>query len=580
MTSNGRRNWQTKPANPDLERQLADDLRLPRILARVLSSYDFRDADEARLYLDPKLKDVADPSGIPGMDHAVARIRRAILNKERILVFGDYDVDGITAAAVMVLVLRRLGAANVVAALPDRRGEGYGLSVDALRQRLKTDAPGLIVTVDCGITAVDAVQYARSAGVDVIITDHHEPGPVVPKAAIAVLNPKMGASPRLKTLAGVGVAFKLCHALVKEARRTGARDAGLDLRDYLDIVALGTVADIVPLMDENRILVRHGLDRINSAPSMAWREIRRVASIRGPVNAGHLGFYVAPRLNAAGRMASADQALELFLTENQARCGAIADALDLANRERQSVEARIFDEAVAMVDGAFDPERHFALVVSSRTWHPGVIGIVASRLVQRYHRPAIVIAVQENGCGRGSSRSIAGFNMLSALGECRDMLEEWGGHEMAAGFTIRQENIERFRAQFGATAARELKDKNLAPVLAISAWIDLRDVTQDNYAAIERMSPFGQDNPRPVFAARGVEIASAPRVVGKNNLRLEVGGAGLKLNAVAFNQADRLCGRDGPLARGAKADIAFHIKQDSFNGENRLELNILDCQSG
>ncbi|MDO9542087.1 MAG: single-stranded-DNA-specific exonuclease RecJ [Kiritimatiellia bacterium] len=560
--------WKTKSADADFTAQLAAELRLPPLLARVLSGYGFGNLESAAKFLNPKLKDVSDPFLIPQMEAAVLRIWRAVETKENILVYGDYDVDGIAGTVLLVQVLRRLGAGGVVPALPDRLNEGYGFSIAALQRSLAQTKPGLIITVDCGITAVESAEYVKKKGIDLIVTDHHEPGKSLPPA-VAIVNPKLGAAESLKILAGVGVAFKLCHALLKHGKMKGFPSADFDLKEYLDLVALGTVADVVPLLDENRIFVRHGLAKLNSSDSPAWRALKEVAALNGCLDTYHLAFRIAPRLNAAGRLDTAETALELFLTEDENRAKVIARKLDEANRERQVIEAKILEEAIAEIDDYFKPDIHYGIVVGRRSWHVGVIGIVASRLAGKYLRPVIVIGFDESGNGRGSARSIAGYNILDGLSVCQNLLTAWGGHAMAAGMELNEKNYMQFKRLFNQAAEGELKGKNLAPALAVNAWIKLADISDENFKALERLAPFGQNNLKPVFAARGVKISAPPRVVGKNHLRFTVSEGKNRLNAIAFNLA-------GQKVPEGLVDIAFHIKMNSFNGAENLELNVLD----
>ncbi|MFC1454397.1 single-stranded-DNA-specific exonuclease RecJ [Verrucomicrobiota bacterium] len=486
--------WQTKDSDDNFTRLLIAKLKLPPILAKILSGYNFADPESVTKFLDPKLKDVSDPFTIPQMDAAVRRIWRAIAAKENIMVFGDYDVDGIVSTVLLVKILLRLGAKNVIPCLPDRLEEGYGFSVTSLERCLRPIKPDLIITVDCGITAHESADYVKKSGIDLIITDHHEPAGDLPHA-LAVINPKIGKSDSLKILAGVGVAFKLCHALLKHGRKEKESSAGFDLKEYLDLVAAGTVADVVPLTDENRIFVRHGLVRINMAGPSAWQKIKEVAALKGKLDAYHLAYCIAPRLNAAGRLYSAKTALELFLTDDEKRAGIIARKLDETNRERQSIEKRILKEAIAEIDGYFDPDVYYGIVAGRRSWHVGVIGIVASRLKARYNRPVVVIGFDEQGKGRGSGRSIAGCNILNALNGCRDALIGFGGHELAAGLDIDDNKLEEFRVLFNTAAEHELKGKNTAQVITVNEWIQLSDVSYENFNALEKLSPFGQMNP-------------------------------------------------------------------------------------
>ncbi|MDO9543524.1 MAG: single-stranded-DNA-specific exonuclease RecJ [Kiritimatiellia bacterium] len=595
--------WKTKSSDDNFARRLVDELKLPPILANVLSGYGFADIETVERFLDPRLKDVSDPFLIPQMDKAVRRIWRAVTAKEKMLVFGDYDVDGVVGTVLLVKILLRLGAQCVLPCLPDRREDGYGLTIAALQRCFRQAKPDLIITVDCGINALEAAEFIKKEGIDLIITDHHELGPALPDA-VAVVNPKLAGSDTMKMLAGVGVAFKLCHALLKHGQKEKNTGADFDLREYLDLVALGTVADIVPLLDENRIFVRYGLAQINGSNALAWRALKEVASLNGKLDTYHLAYCIAPRLNAAGRLNSAETALELFLTEDENRAKSIAKQLDDVNRERQEIEAKILEEAVEEVNGYFTPEIHYGIVIGRRGWHVGVIGIVASRLVARYHRPVIVIGFDEQGAGRGSSRSIEGYNILNGLNECRNVLTAFGGHAMAAGLEMEEKNYTQFQKLFNQAAERELKEKNLAPVQTVNAWSKLSDVSDENFEALEKLAPFGQNNPKPVFAVRGVKVAGSPRIVGKKHLRFSVSDGKITVGAIAFNHAGSVINRaEGATSPAGSApgmpernipagliDIAFRIQKnlsylpshrhdasrDSFIGAENLELNILD----
>lgn len=537
------------------------------MVARVLSGYNFNDAAAAARFLDPRLKDVSDPFLLPQMEAAVRRIWRAIAQREKILVYGDYDVDGIVSAALLLKVLCRLGANDVRACLPDRREEGYGLSVAALRRALEQAPPGLVITVDCGIAALEAAAFLKSRAIDLVVTDHHEPRAGRPEA-VAIVNPQSAGDERLKMLAGVGVAFKLAHALVKHGRPPAALSV-VDLKEYLDLVALGTVADVVPLLEENRIFVKHGLPRINNGAGPAWRALQEAAGLKGKLDVYHLAFNLAPRLNAAGRLATAETALQLLMTDDEKRARLIAQELDQANRARQAIEKQILNEAIAEIDGYFDPKIHYGLVVGRRAWHVGVIGIVASRLAARYNRPAIVIGFDEHGAGRGSGRSIEGYNILRGLNAGAAGLAGWGGHEMAAGLELDEKNIGEFRTLFNRAVEQELRGRNLARVQPVNAWIQLADISEESFQAVERLAPFGQSNPRPVFAARGVKIVAPPRVLAGKHLRFNVAAGQTAAEAVAFNAAER-------KAPEGLIDLAFQIRKNVFNGSAKLELNVLD----
>ena len=531
----------------------------------------YRDMADIEHFLNPRLSDLSDPFLLPDMEPAVRRLQQAILADESIAVYGDYDVDGIVSTGLLVQVLHRLGARMVTPCLPSRQEEGYGLSLAALKRCMAQCRPSLLVTVDCGTNDTEAVRLAQTAGIDVIITDHHESsGQRV--EALAVVNPKLGHDNSLKVLAGVGVVFKLCHGLLKIGRNQGLPVAQtLDLREYLDFVAVGTVADIVPLTGENRVLVRHGLTQMNKTLAPRWKSLVDIAGIRGVVDAQHIGYALGPRLNAAGRMGNADMSLELLLTDNMERVHKIAMDLDGANRERRKIESAIVAEAMREIDAYFNEQEHFGLVIAKTGWHAGVIGIVASRLVARYRRPVVVVAFNESGVGRGSCRSIEGYHLLKGLEQCQQYLVTYGGHKMAAGLDINRNQYENFRKAFNQAVKVELEGRDLRPTQRINAWIMLDQVNDSLFAAMEALAPFGQSNPVPVLAVRGVRIQGKPRRVGVNHLRFVVGDGRTSRSAIAFRMAD-ITIPDGPV------DVAFTFQKNNFMGNETLELNVQDIR--
>lgn len=545
---------------------LARELSLPLPVARLLVQRGFRDVESADRFINPRLSALGDPFALPGMERAVERILAALNAKERIVVFGDYDVDGITSTALLAQVLSSMGG-DVRPFLPHRIDEGYGLGLEALNRCLEDAQPTLLVTVDCGTGSVEAVLEAQRRGVDVIVTDHHQPGEQR-APALALVNPKLSSDESLHVLAGVGVAFKLVHALVKQGRATQASFAQIDLRNILDLVALGTIADIVPLVGENRILAWHGLSRINQTESIGLGALRKVAGIQGRIEAYEVGFQLAPRLNAAGRLGDALDALNLLLTTDVNEAEALAHDLDAANRERREIETRAVEEAIKELEARFDGERDKGLVVGRAHWHPGVIGIVASRLVQHFHRPIAVLALSEEG-GRGSCRSIEGFDIMSALRLCADQLIKYGGHTMAAGLELRPGKLEAFSAAFNRAAAELLSARDLRPVQRIDAWIHLHEVDRALLDALDKMKPFGMGNRTPVLGARGVRVVSNPRIVGQKHLKLQLSAGSRQIEAMGWGMA----GRDVP---SGLLDVAFQVKMDRYGGAERPVLHLQD----
>ena len=576
------KHWKFKPCDEALVEQLFQTLenvdatsssrfqcleKLPKPLVSLLVQRGCKTAEEVARFMNPALGTLRDPFELPDMDKAVARIRRALTSSEKITVFGDYDSDGICSTSLLVRVLRALGG-EVAAFIPNRLDDGYGLSPDSLALAVKKNSPSLVITVDCGTNSVESVEKARSLGIDVIITDHHEPGDSVAKA-VAVVNPKRADNHPDSILAGVGVAFKLCHALVKTGRDASCPlSAALDLRDVLEFVAVATVTDMVPMLGDNRALVRSGFQSLEHSKMAGWNALKRQAGLQGAIETWHAGYTFGPRINAAGRIGRADAALELFLTDLPARADELAKFLDNANRERQAIEKEIVREAIEEVDSFFDDDKHFGLVIAREGWHTGVIGIVASRLVARYGRPVAVIGM-EDGSGRGSCRSIEAFNILDGLNACSDVLKQFGGHAMAAGLDIEESNLDAFKKQFNATAAEQLKDADLRPVLHIDRAITLAEADAALMEGLKRAGPFGQDNPEPVWAVLGVDVDDS-RILKEKHLKLTLSDGSAHCDAIGFNMAEKL--PDGPV------DAAFTLQENTWNGRTTLQLNLRDIR--
>ncbi len=573
--------WKLKAIDEPVVRETASRAGLlPMPLARVLALRGHLAPDEIEEFLNPRLAGLSDPFLLPDMQEAVSRIWKAIDADETITVFGDYDVDGVTAAALLTRILAAL-AADVKPFIPDRLDEGYGLSQEALDRCLEEHSSSLVVTVDCGTNAAESIACAQANGIDVIVTDHHEPDEH-PATAFALVNPKCacpepgrgGAVPNLENLSGVGIAFKLVHALLKSGREAGRAVAGnVNLRDYLDLAAFGTVADIVPLTGENRIIVRHGLATLDATKWEGLRALKAVSGMHGEADTYHLGFQLGPRINAAGRIGQPMQALRLLTTDDPAEAREIATLLNRTNLERRKLEQGMADEAFAEIDEYFDPRKHFGLVVAHEGWHPGVVGIVASRVSRHYNRPAIVMGIDEEGNTRGSCRSIAEFDVLEGLRACDPHLVKYGGHKMAAGVELSVDFLEAFKSAFNAEASARLKALDLAPVQHIDAKVSGDELDWKFYEQLKRLHPFGQDNPEPVWALHGIELSGKPRVVGQNHLKFSVASGGRKFDAIAFNY---------PLEQlpAGKLDLAFTLKENTWNGNTNLQLQVKDIRSG
>ncbi len=555
-------------ADPARAAEVARQLGMPRAAAACLVGRGFLDPAVIREFLSPRLSTLSDPFLLPAMEIAVARIWRAIDGREGIAVYGDYDADGVTATALAVAVLRRLGA-SVTPFIPDRMDEGYGLSEDGLRRCIETCSPRLIVTVDCGTSSSGPVSAAAAAGVDVIVTDHHEPGGTV-APALAVVNPKLGGPVGLQDLAGVGIAFKLCHALLKRGRELGRPGMeGIDLRRYLEWVAIGTVADVVPLRAENRVFVRHGVERLGRSEFSGLRALARVAGLESAITEHHLGFVLGPRINAAGRMGDARSALDLLLAEDEADGERLAKQLDAANAARKTVEREILRHAETRIARTFDREADCGIVVGDAGWHPGVIGIVASRLCSAHRCPVVVVAFDAEGRGRGSCRAIEGFDLVDALGECAHLLDGFGGHRAAAGLWVARGKFEDFQAQFSRVCTARLKGQDRRAVQRVDSWIELGEADKELLDWIDRLGPFGEGHPRPIWAARNLRVLGPPRIVGGDHLKLMLAGGGRQIPAIGFGMGARRL-PDGPI------DCAFALERDQYMGRDSLQLRLED----
>ncbi|MDY0144830.1 MAG: single-stranded-DNA-specific exonuclease RecJ [Kiritimatiellia bacterium] len=570
MLVRSEKRWIMADSDPQVAEDIARTHGFSRAMSQALVARGLVDHEEIEKFLQPRLADLTDPFALPGMQTAVDLILSHIEQESSILVYGDYDVDGVTATALMIQVLSGLGAV-AIPFLPHRIEDGYGLGVETLHRCIENYHPNLIITVDCGTSSVEAVREAARLGIDVIVTDHHEPAAEGVAEACAIVNPKLGGGPEdIRMLAGVGVAFKVCHGLVKAARQRKMEAAEkLDLKTFMELVAVGTVADIVPLLKENRILVYHGLMLLNRTQSVGLRTLIDAAGICGPVDTYHIGFIIGPRINAAGRLGNAEAALELVLTEQEPRARILAQQLDESSRKRQEIEDKIVQEACSDLDQRFDAEKDFGLVVAHPNWHAGVIGIVASRIASRYNRPVVVIGMDDDGVGRGSCRSVPGFDLLRHLQQCSPMLRRYGGHAMAAGLEVDHSRIGEFSARFNEVCAATLSQVDQRRQLLVDAWISPGDIGDPLYHDQNRLRPFGHSNPLPVWAVRNVTPLFAPRVIGGKHLKIIFNMAGRQREAIGFGMGDRPV-PEGPL------DIAFNLILNHYNGQEYLQLHLQD----
>ncbi|HEX7242611.1 MAG TPA: single-stranded-DNA-specific exonuclease RecJ [Longimicrobiaceae bacterium] len=566
-----RRRW-VLPPEPDRAAvdRLVSDLRLPEPLCRLLALRGHGAPDAAREFLRPRPEQIHPPQLLAGMGDAVARLRRAIRAGETVLAHGDYDVDGICATALLTRALRAMGA-RVVPFVPHRLEDGYDLADAGIRAAAAAGAT-LIVTGDCGIVAHEAVLRARRAGVDVVVTDHHTPGPTLPDA-VAVVNPnRADCGYPDKGLAGVGVAYKLCCALAADVGFPEER-----LHGFLDLVAIATIADLAPLTGENRALVRWGLKVLARTPNPGLRALLRATGLadRAEVSASQVGYVLAPRINAVGRMGTALRGVDLLLTDDPAEAAEIAETLESENRSRQAVDGQTLTEVMRVLDRVYDPARDRGVVLAADGWHPGVIGIVASRVVERIHRPTVLIALNGSAEGKGSARSISRFHLYDAMRCCAEHLTRFGGHRYAAGCSILPGSVDAFRAAFDACAREKLQDDDLVPEVRIDLELALPEAGEELFRMLRHAGPFGMGNPTPVFAARRVGVAGYPKVVGQNHLKLALSGGGATLDAIGFGMGDRL--GDPALSRGP-LDVAFRLEENHWNGRTRLQAKLVDLR--
>ncbi len=528
-------------------------------IARLLSRKGFRCAEEVENFLRPRLGSLSDPFSLPQMRAAVSRILAALDQHEPIVLFGDYDVDGVTSLALLDETLRAYGGTPALF-LPLRMEEGYGLSRESVDRCVEQHQPQLLIAVDCGTSSVNEVTDLKKRGIHVIILDHHEPKSELPDC-VAMVNPKLTEC-GFEYLSSVGIVFKLCHALLKTRPLHG-----FDLKSKLDLVALGTVADIVPLRDENRVLVQRGSIEIARTSRIGLKKLMQVAGVRQPILPEDIGYRLGPRLNAAGRLSTAEKSLRLLLTQDESEAMLLATELDQQNRDRQEVEKQIFDAAIEKIENQFNAAADAAIVVGAQGWHPGVLGIVASRLVRKYHRPAIVVGFDEKGIGKGSGRSIEGLNLVEALNCCADGLEKYGGHEMAAGLAVREENFDHFAEAFRSTARELLSEEALQPCLQLDHELAFTDIDVEFLRWHELLQPFGNGNPQPLFFAREIEPVAPPRVVNEKHLIFRLKQGDRHRRAVYF---DGMANQLPP----PPWDIAFRIRADEYGGETLVAMHI------
>jgi single-stranded-DNA-specific exonuclease len=563
-----KKRWKFRDPNNDFEvNALADSLNISEVLAGLLINRGIKNFPQAKSFFRPSIDDLYDPFLMSGMEEATSRILRALVDDESICIYGDYDVDGTCSTALLYLFLKELNA-NVCFYIPKRLTEGYGLSIPAI-DYVKTTGSTLLISVDCGITAVEETVYAKGLGIDLIICDHHQPKAEIPDA-FAVLDPlKPGCNYPYKYLSGAGVAFKLAQGI---SSRIGKRELPLK---YLDLVALAGAADIVPLIDENRILVKSGLEQININPRPGILALIKSSRLEpGNVSSGQVVFTIAPRINAVGRMGDAQRAVELFITDDKDKAQELADVLESENYHRRKIDEDTLSNALELVD--LEANDDLAIILHQEDWHPGVIGIVASRLVEKYYRPTIMLTTID-GVAKGSARSINNFNIYDALKKCEDLLIHFGGHQAAAGLAVEIDKIDEFRLKFNSVVKDMLDGDELFPEIHIDSKLKFSEITPKFLRIIEQFAPFGPGNMRPVFVSENAEVSGYPRVVGNNHLvvSLKQNGCDKIFDCIGFDMGNFCAHINRP---GTKVDVAFTIDKTEKEGKSFPQFRFKDIK--
>jgi len=566
-----KRLWNINSSDSDLKESLSKELGLLPITAQLLLNRGINSVELAQSYLTPDLNNIHDPFLLKDMDKAVARLIKAFDDKETVALYGDYDVDGTTSTALLTMFFSDIGI-KTISHIPERLIEGYGMNKDAMKL-ISDNGASIVITADCGVSNAEEIEYANSLGLDCIITDHHElPEGILP--AYALLNPKRpDCTFPFKGLAGVGVAFNLVMALRTRLREVGKLKDAPNLKRYLDIVTIGTVADMVPLIDENRIFVHYGLKEINNNPRVGVKALMDVSGVKqGEVKTDSIGFKLAPRINAAGRLDKASTALNLLIETDERRAIELAEELDRENSLRRQIEQSILDEVFGMIEsGEYGSKDDKAVVLYKEGWHQGVIGIVASRVVRRYNKPCVMIAIDDDGVGKGSIRGVNSVDMLEGLRHCDKYLDKYGGHKAAAGLTIEKNNLEEFKKEFISFMNTNINDKELTPTIELDGEIAFGDINSGLVGEIEKLAPFGQANKEPVLCVKEASVKQTT-IVGTNHLKVKVGSNGSSIDAIGFGMGD-FHPLKGPV------DVAFSPYIDTWKGQRNLKLIIKDIKT-
>lgn len=560
--------WNILSAEDNRTAALRQDLNIHPALIKILVQRNLDTYEKAKAFFNPELSDLHSPWLMKDMEKAVDRVLSAFNNREKILVFGDYDVDGTTAVACMFSFLSKVyEPGNIEYYIPHRYREGYGVSKAGI-DHAHAQGTTLIISLDCGIKSIDLIGYARSLGIDFVICDHHTPDAILPPA-VAILNPKQADCPYpFKELCGCGVGFKLITALSEKLELSSSAPM-----EYLDLLATAIAADIVPMVGENRILVYHGLKKANEEPNYGIRALKELGGVQKELFINNLVFMIAPRVNAAGRMDDGSKAVQLFLAKNIDEARQYAAILHSDNTDRKEADKNITDEALAIISGDLSMEKSKSTVVYQAHWHKGVVGIVASRLIDHYYRPTIVLT-QSGEYIAGSARSVAGFNVYEAIHQCRDLLLGYGGHFYAAGMTLEPDKVEAFRARFEEVVSATITDDMLIPEINIDAVVTLTDLKQSFFNIIRRMEPFGPENMQPLFMVSGVTDSGYSRIVKDVHIRFSVKQGNILFNGIGFNLASKF----HFLQNGQPVDIVFTLEENEWNNEKHLQLKVLDLR--
>jgi len=548
---------------------LADSLSISEVLARLLVLRNIYNFDQAKTFFRPSLDQLYNPFLMDGMETATYRVIHALTENQLICIYGDYDVDGTCSTALLYLFLKDLGA-NVEFYIPKRLTEGYGISKNAI-DYVKSKGTSLLISVDCGITAIEEADYVSELGMDLIICDHHQPKEEIPRA-LAVLDPlKPSCNYPFKYLSGAGVAFKLAQGI---AERIGKRELPLK---FLDLVALAEAADIVPLVDENRVLVREGLNIINSNPRPGVEALMASSKNKtGSLTSGQIVFTIAPRINAVGRLGDAERAVNLLISNDKNEANELAKVLESENYERRKIDEDTFDDALEIVENSLDLTEEAAIILHQEKWHPGVIGIVASRLVEKYYRPTIMLTTVD-GIAKGSARSVSNFNIYEALKKCQDLLIHFGGHQAAAGLAVEVEKIDEFKSKFNQIVKESISEEDMLPEIHIDSKIKFSEITPRFLRIMDQFAPFGPGNMRPVFLSEDVEIINTPRIVGTNHLLLNFRQQGCDrvFDAIGFNMGEyfEVVNKFRPAV-----DIVYNIDYSAHDGRTFPQLKLKDLK--